>query len=397
MHFFLNFKLNSSSSYVEICINLINKFFNIKKIAFLQVENEFSKALIRDFKENSLNKLRQEIICSPQLSSYLQNETSETEFIAVSQQLLEFLGPIGCEAQDQVICLKRRDYFEEERYLYFLVIMDENEIHEFTERQIGFLNIQKLLSIHLDVLYLDQTHNMFLFKNLENFSFDFFNCFFHNIDLLILQRILSFIGQENGVVFLQKKPLQNYQQQIGICYAFTEQYGLKIHKSSQLKYPNLRKLFKLLKNVTHQIISLKNYWLEHNRVYSLHSLNNQQVIFSFDEAGFLLYTNKLTKQILRMVHFNNKSNPKEIHIKELFQSQELIKQTQTVIKTLIEAKRVHSKLDSSNIQYQINFDLFSREFNGFTMAIDKNTFLNVEVNRDSLPHCNFHVFMGNRY
>lgn len=58
MHFFLNFKLNNSSSYVEICIDLINKFFSLKKIVFVQLENEFSRALIRDFKENTPHKLR---------------------------------------------------------------------------------------------------------------------------------------------------------------------------------------------------------------------------------------------------------------------------------------------------------------------------------------------------
>lgn len=48
---------------------------------------------------------------------------------------------------------------------------------------------------------------------------------------------------------------------------------------------------------------------------------------------------------------------------------------------------MYSKIDSQNIQYELDFDLFTREFCGFTMYIDKNTYTNIEINGDNLPHC----------
>jgi len=44
-------------------------------------------------------------------------------------------------------------------------------------------------------------------------------------------------------------------------------------------------------------------------------------------------------------------------------------------------------LDSSTINYELEFDFFTKEFKGFTIFIDKNTYINTEINGDHLLHC----------
>lgn len=58
-----------------------------------------------------------------------------------------------------------------------------------------------------------------------------------------------------------------------------------------------------------------------------------------------------------------------------------------VVRTLLETKRVYCKLDSSTINYELEFDFFTKEFKGFTIFIDKNTYVNTEINGDHLLHC----------
>ena len=42
---------------------------------------------------------------------------------------------------------------------------------------------------------------------------------------------------------------------------------------------------------------------------------------------------------------------------------------------------------SKTINYELEFDFFTKEFKGFTIFIDKNTYVNTEINGDHLLHC----------
>lgn len=117
----------------------------------------------------------------------------------------------------------------------------------------------------------------------------------------------------------------------------------------------------------------------------LQSENSNQVVFIFNENGMLLYSNKLPRNHIKQIVLNKKAHPRDIHIREIFSSQEIIQLTEETIKSLVQSKIVLSKFDSCGIHYTLNFDFLTKEYQGFTMCIDKQTFQNVELNDDKLP------------
>jgi len=56
--------------------------------------------------------------------------------------------------------------------------MDEDERKNFTMKKMSFFNVPKLLEVFIDITFMEQLNNLFLFKNLEGYIYDFFSCLF---------------------------------------------------------------------------------------------------------------------------------------------------------------------------------------------------------------------------
>ena len=388
----LNLKLkNASNFYIEIILDIISKFTKISGISFITRKNNMLRISkydldkktqrIFDFEEK---KFKKEI---EKLEKFEENKLER-----IKNSILKNFSKnnlVGDLKNNYFFAIKKNDIFSNNEGNYFYVIFENkndirfNNLIEESYNKNSFFNITNFFMLISDILYLNSFYNLFLFKNLKMFLLDFYEHFFYLIDKLFFFEFCQFIEEKKKIKFIPIKLSSKFNSKKNILFIENNNFQFNIINSKN--YQN-QDIVEIINSYSQKISCLKNNLINKLKIYKSNLLVKEKNIFFFNINNCLTFVNFLPQKMLNNILKKRKKlkNRCKIHLDDLFKSDLLKNKTKDILSILKKEKKLEMKNEFYNYRYELIFDNFTQQIEGFLFEIDQNVLIDLEINEKDI-------------
>lgn len=382
----LNLKLkNASNFYIQIILDIISKFTKISQISFLIQKNNVLRISKYDLKNKTqkisdLNKkkFKKEI---EKLEKMENNKLLNIK--GMNLKNFSKINLIRDLKNNSFFAIKKTDIFSPNNNFY-VIFENENDINfnnliNENSKNNQFFNIENFFMIISDILYLNSFFNLFLFKNLKMFMLDFYENFFHRMDDFFLFEFCEFIEQKYEIKFIPNNLSSKFNSKKNILLIKRDNFQINILNSEN--YQN-KEIVKIINNYSKKITFLKNNLINKLKIYKANLLVKEKNIFFFNLNNCLTFVNFLPQKMLNNIVKKRQKlkNRCKIHLDELFKSDLLKEKTKNILSILKKKKLLEIKNELYNYKYELLFNNFTQQIEGFSFEIDQNVLIDLEIN-----------------